>query len=263
MPSRGFNVRAAVNAREKHPDKWAENILREHGNGQDEITRPLKSALESVSALDAKNEVQLLACVAERALAALASKSRNGDGDALWHFASSAIMAAEGLSQITRANPKALVPVAQGHVRWPLMTSTHPFVSDKQSLLREIKLGSSYPWLQLDKYSKWKKDTASAIAFELVKYLDEARQDNLEIVFACGSVGRMRKVLPAFSKETAEKWWLFAKDALLQSYPEPQNVPELASICTTPSRRKSKGRIKEAIVSKIRKRFFAMAAYHV
>ena len=202
-------------------------------------------------------DVQELAAIAERALGLLAAKARNGDGRALWEFASAAWRATEGLSQMTRRNPSALAPFAATVNRWPLMRSTAPLCSDSDDTLRAIGLGASLP-ICLDQHSKWKPDFASLCAFALFKHLEDIREVN-PIVELPGQDVSAKEWLPEFNRESAPNWWAVAWQCLLASYPRPESVAELGRIVTSPSKRKSPGRIRQAIHDTLRRRFLAIA----
>lgn len=218
----------------------------------------MSSSFQAVKDLDEKGELLFLAAIAQKILGTLAGRARRGDGEALFRFAFLVQQSAQGLSQITKANPTAVQPVARHCGRWPIMRSTHPLNSDSDSILQEIGLNEDGLPICLDKDAKWKLDTAGTIAIHLLEYLLSDWNDNPQCVFAGNKVARLKEVLPPFSQDSAPKWWTLAECVFLRSYPEPHKVSELAAICTTPSRI-SPGRIKEAILTKIHQRFLHMA----
>jgi hypothetical protein len=216
---------------------------------------PLKRQLEEIDKLGEQREFAFLAAIAQRALGLLSCASRNGSGEALYHFVPLVTDAAEALSQITKASPKAVRPIASKCIGWPLMRSTQPRVSDSDSILKEIQLGSALPF-SLDKYSKWKSDRAAGTAIALYRYLENRRQSGVK--WTCANGVLHWKKVPAFNRDSVEDWWHLAKQIFLRSYPNPHLVAELQIINTAKSRN-SPGRKKEEILSKIRERFVAIA----
>jgi hypothetical protein len=200
-----------------------------------------------------------LASLAERTLGELIGRSRNGDGKALWYFTVLANRAAGVVSEIARTNPKVLQPVARQRELWPIMKSTNPKLSDPDSVLKAIDLFGGVP-IQMDEHSKWKPDDASGIAVALYQHIETLREENPIIQVNEEKPKRFKNVLPPFSKQTCEQWWKVAKYFLLAAYPSPEREPELIKIIP-PSQRKTPGRTKQAILEKIRARFFAFAKH--
>ena len=173
--------------------------------------------------------------VAEHALTHLAVYARAGNKEAREQFVGIVHKATEGLSEMTRLRPKDMIPLASYVARWPLMKSTRTRSSDPDHLLRAIKLGSALP-LNLTKKSGWKDDYASFVAGQLQEYLHEMREGEAKRgIFGDGKTYVMKEVIPPLRKDTAPRLWYFAKQILLQSYPKPSRVTELAKICTSPS----------------------------
>lgn len=185
-------------------------------------------------------ETGSLAGRASNALLELARRTREGDGHALWAFARMVCRAAEELSRITAAKPENLKPVARHLLRWPLMRSRNPRLSDPRQWLKDIGLGTGRPIVS-DEVSKWKLDAAAEAAMDLIDYMTKT--------FA---------LTPPLTREHAAHWWPIAKAALLNTYQDPVRVPELAAMVTAPTRKLSPGRKREAILSTIRARFEAM-----
>jgi len=201
--------------------------------------------------------VVLAAAEAEIALSNLAMLARKGNGKALWQFARIAHDVTESLGQMARTNPMALRPFSRNCTRWPMMRSTHPLNSERDKLLQEIELGKS-TGVQLDKFSKWKPDYASNVAGRLMTHIEHIRKENPICLDGKQKI-EFSKFLPPFSKQTAQQWWFIAKKFLLASYPKPECVKELNQIATSPTKRKSLGRVRAAILEKIRTRFFNLA----
>ncbi len=62
-----------------------------------------------------------------------------------------------------------------------------------------------------------------------------------------------------FGIDSHEQWWLLAKRRLLQSYPEPEEIEELTSLVTAPSRKEYPSTMRQAIFRKLQTAFRALA----
>lgn len=176
----------------------------------------------------------------------------------IFSFVSMVHTAAEGLSEMTRLRPKDLIPMANQAARWPLMKSFRAESSDSDILLRAIKLGSALP-VSFAKKARWKDDFASLVAGELQKYLHNMRESEFKRgVFGDGKSYMMKEVIPPLRKDTASRLWHFAEQILLQSYPKPDEVAELAEICKSPSWQKPPSRKVQGILNAIKARFLKM-----
>jgi len=222
-----------------------------------DIDEDVQRAMRAYCSPFSDKGVVLAAADAEIALSNLAMLARSGNGKALWQFARLACDVVEGLGEITRSNPDAIKPFARHRARWPMMRSTHPLNCDKDKLLEDIELGKA-GGVQLDKFSKWKPDYAATVAGQLIGHLEFIRQEN-PFCFDGKQKVCFSDFLRPFSKETAPHWWFLAKKFLLATYPKPETVKELNGIVTSPTKRASPGRIRAAILEKIRARFFHLA----
>jgi hypothetical protein len=205
---------------------------------------------------DGGDNIKTLRRTADEVISHLNHKAWSGDGVALAHLAAIARSACEALSQIVRTNPKALAPIARKHGTWPMMRSTHPLNCDPDEWLNAMELGADIP-INLDQCSKWKpQGMATQCAFSLYQHLESIRQnDEIEAIN-----GRARgEWLPPFSRDTAGQWWDVAWAFLLKTYPQPEQVAELNQIVKGPRKRRSPGRLRDAIKRTIQQRFTAMA----
>jgi hypothetical protein len=122
----------------------------------------------------------------------------------------------------------------------------------------KLELGAGTP-LELDKYSKWKQDAATDIAFSLLTYLWKGWRENRSEFSDYAALGERIDELPKFTDDSSDQWWKLAKAVFLFSYPEPQTIRELAALVTTHSKKKSPGRIKQGILEKLKGRFKSLA----
>lgn len=218
----------------------------------------LRTGLMAVNELVSRGEHAFVKAIAHQAAALIAAKARGGSGEALHRYATLTVELAEGLSEMTKRDAEALRPVARECWRWPQMRSRSPRLCDPDSALDEIELSKALP-ARLDRYSKWKGDYAANVAVRLHRYIDGLRCDDTLAPMPDGSWKPLGAALPNYEQDSAILWWPVAERALLESYPRPEELPEFRAIRISPSRGKSPGRTREAILSAIRARFIAIA----
>ncbi|MGD0651671.1 MAG: hypothetical protein ABSA97_11130 [Verrucomicrobiia bacterium] len=172
-------------------------------------------------------------------------------------------VACSELNELARKHPEIFHRFTRkGYWKWPVMKSTYPeFGDNEDELLKKLQLAKDLP-LRLDPRAQWArsiKDDAGRFAWSLLWYVWRARSENNRWGFDFGDVGKMVDELPPLNKRSAPKWWGVAKTALLYTYPNPEQVDELKGIVTAPSKRRSPGRIKQAIFDILEKRFLSYA----
>ena len=104
---------------------------------------------------------------------------------------------------------------------------------------------------------KW--DDAADIAFALLCYLWESRSENRKPETDCGKIGEAVDRLPKFKDDSADEWWKAARVVFLFTYPKPETVPELAKLVKPLTKRRSPGRMKQAILDLLKARFIGFA----
>ncbi len=196
-----------------------------------------------------------LASLATGALSRLAHKARTGDGKALWHFAQITANACHALDQMTAHDRKAMRPLARTMLTWPMPRSRYKRNCPPESWLEEMQLGKDLPIAQ-GAQAKWEtRGWATRYALALYSHLERIRQNGDITVDGKPT----RKWLPPFTRKTAPLWWSVARQFLLASYPQPERVPELARMVTAPTKRKSPGRTRAAILALLKTRFLSIA----
>lgn len=184
-------------------------------------------------------------------VATLAKGAQGGNAGSAWALARLAQLATHELGHIGRDRPELLRTCARNEDAWPVMKSKRNALSDEEKeLFSKIELGAD-AILELDPATaKWKMDSAGRIAYSLLRYVEHARK-----------VATIAKSLEPFSDDTAPAWWNAAELALFDSYPRAtlHNVPELNAIVTSKSKRKSPGRIRQAILETLKSRFLSFA----
>lgn len=138
---------------------------------------------------------------------------------------------------------EALRRIARESTTWPALISERPEqLADLDAQLKALELGRDRP-LSPVKPSVFGNDEGSAIAFSLLDYV------------STNCPGGM----PVFSGESEQQWWEAAEEALLATYPEPELIEELSRLVTGPSKRKSPGRLRQAILDMLERRFKSLA----
>jgi hypothetical protein len=191
-------------------------------------------------------------------LTKLAQRARSGDGKALWYFLKLANEMGEGLWGMMEVNRESMRPFARQCGRWPMMRSTNPRLCAPDEWLSDLQLGDEVP-IQNDQHSKVKPDHAADVARQLFFFLEDQRQRGVMFILPDGKRRKAKDVLPPFTTSSAKIWWPFAEHTFSRSYPEPEKDEWLSHIASTPSRRRSPGRMREQILTKIRERFLHMA----
>ena len=148
-----------------------------------------------------------------------------------------------------------------GYYLWPVMKSTYPeFGDDEKALLTKLQLGKDLPLRQdpKAKWARWVKDDAGKIAWHLLWYVWHARSENNAWGADFGEFTIMADALARPNKKSAPKWWEVAKAALLYSYPNLEEVDEFKRLVTAPTKRRSPGRIRQAILDILKARFISL-----
>ncbi|GEM_PF-5629688 len=231
--------------RRRHPDLIKPSAAREPDLDEQAVAlgqfdEEVRHCLRALTALESRKAHWLVHSVLRHGLAGLAAEARGGDGKALCAIAYIAVETCEALSQITRANPAALRPVARKTIRWPLMRSKNPRCCDSDEILSQIGLGIDCP-VVADLYSKWAPSFPTSVASDLLSFLvQECRTDREAI------------------RKNPERAWQAAKAAFLRTYPKPETIPDFDEMVTTAKGRKSDGRRRERIMTTIKRRFLSL-----
>lgn len=210
-----------------------------------------------------KSNVVAASADAEKALTTLAKLARDGDGKALWQFASIISQSVEALNEIAQKSPEALVPYASQIPRWPMMRSLAPLLCDNDELLKKLKVGSATGF-EIHKGSKWKPDYAAVVAAALMRHIDEIRRNGefLDVKLGERCKAKFRSPLLPFSKKSKAAipgWWPIAKEFLHAACPRPEEIIELDTLVTSESGRRYPSTRRRAILEMIKARFMALA----
>jgi hypothetical protein len=191
----------------------------------------------------------------------LAQRASDGDANAGMELARLASESTARLNKILKRKPELVRELARVRRAWPIIKKRNADLSeDERDLFAAIQLGRD-DFIELDaQTAKWRFDDAGLIAYGLLSYVRDARSKSDRLDY--GTFGKLtkRKLNHDFDEDSSLDWWNFAKRVLLCSYPEPQAIDEFKNLVPLSSpKRKSPGRLKQAILRVLKSRFLSFA----
>ena len=187
----------------------------------------------------------------------LFAAAKQGNEEAASSVAEILLRGVSQLTELAKANPNLLRGAARRSLKWPVLKSRHPYISEEhEKLFGELNLGYDLPFY-FDRSSHWKMDDFTEIALDLLGYVWRSRKENSGL-YDYSRVGELADSLPEFRKGTnANKWWELAKAHLLFSYPKPEMIPELADLVRL--KRRTPSIVRARILERIEQRFMNFA----
>ena len=184
----------------------------------------------------------------------LQHRARLGDAVAAQQLAFLAAMSAATVTEIAKAKPELLRPMARKWHVWPVLKFAREVPSAREKeIFSAIQLGADSP-IELDPATaKWKLDGAGELADSLRAHVETMRVNYYNCNY--GEIGVRAGRLPPFDDKSANDWWAVAESAMLDTYPEPGKVPEFQALLPTSAKRRSPSRILEIL----RNRFMSLA----
>ena len=165
------------------------------------------------------------------------------------------------MNELARTHPRIFQRFSRELWKWPIMKSTCPeFGDDETALLNRLKIGKDLP-LRLDRKALWARqidDEAGRIAWHLLWYIRRVRSENNTCGANYGEFSKMADALARPNRKSAPKWWEVAKAILLYSYAKLEEVDEFKRLVTAKSKRRTSGRIRQAIFDKLKDRFISL-----
>jgi hypothetical protein len=162
------------------------------------------------------------------------------------------------LMKIAEKNPEILRPIARQKESWPMMMSKHPgYKVDHLKFLESLKQGED----ALFDVNQTSRDGTQKAAVE------KGTRGIAQKLYVClwvewNQTGQKLDGVPVpqfcYDAETISVWWKVAKARLLESYPTPHKVPELARISSAPSR-KYPAQKKDDILRRLKAAFLGLA----
>jgi len=159
------------------------------------------------------------------------------------------------VDRLNNLPPEILRKVGSRSATWPLIDSPQRNLrDDRKTIFANTQVGKGLP-VEIDSSARWILDEAGELAASLLAALHNAKQSER------GPLWSKVRSLPPFEDEpeTLLAWWVAAWDLFRSSYPHPEEVPEFNRLVTAKSKRKSPGRIKQAIQETLQARFYSLA----
>jgi hypothetical protein len=127
-------------------------------------------ALDDVNRLNRTWKVDVLVGMGQSTILSLPQKATDDDADAVQTLATLARMATIYLTEIGKAKPELLRPLAQGVREWPVVKQKNTQLSESENdLFQKIQLGKS-DFVNFNKRPQWSLDAAGKIAYSLLWY---------------------------------------------------------------------------------------------
>jgi hypothetical protein len=223
--------------------------------------------------------------VAQNAVNALKDRALAGDANAAEGLAFIASITAKQLEDLANTRPALFENFVSGCSAWPVLFSLHPGrASQCRDLLRRLGVGTRseieassragwHPKVEANRYALALRDTLTANAI-LVTQLEtalralrgnaEAKAKVKAILRNFPSWARECPKLPPLSKATASDWWKLGKQALQETFPDPQKVEPLRRLVVTKLREQrvewKAGDWRSKIFDRIRKALITIVA---
>ena len=213
----------------------------------------------------------------ERYLALMSALAKAGRGEAGRNMARYALRTTACISELVTTKPEQFGSVAEKELRWPVLLSPNPILSQPVPNWKRLGLGENYPFkLHPDKRLNV-TDAAGKVALKLWFYVYRMRERTLEVLNQHGlAVANLKPEgvkeplhiqaahLPEFTCESTvvAKWFTVAQAALISAYPDRNDptklnteIPQLNAIVEAARDRATKGRWRGRIWSGLRKSF--------
>ena len=178
-----------------------------------------------------------------------------GDAAGLLHYLVS--VGCKSLMEIAKTNPEVLRPIARKEMSWPLMMSKHPgYRVDYIQLLSALRQGAdgffdadqtSRDGTQRGPIEKGTREIAKKLYICLLSEWIQTghKLDGIPVAEFCDD------------EKISTKWWKVAESRLLEAYPKPNEISELARIAA-PSRKHPSDK-NANIRRKLKKAFLGLA----
>lgn len=195
----------------------------------------------------------------------LFSKAKQGDPIAAERLLSLVILLTRMLDQLDGSPKSPLAELQKWNIRWPRLVSNHPFY--RTDAAPPEKLGAGYPF-QINSSSRWDPENPiTQVAVHLIVYLTRLRQalkrfKETAVGGAATFTEPMHRLLQLGNlQENAPAWWEEAWGHFTESYPKPEEETFFQRWVQGESHKKSPGRIRERIRSKLRDTFLSVSGY--
>ena len=217
----------------------------------------------------------------EHYLVLMTALAKAGRGEAGRNMARYALRATDCIRELVKTNPEQFRAVAELELRWPVLRSPNPVMSQTDPDWERLGLGAVFPFrLHADKRLNV-TDAAGQVAVKLWFYVYFLRKNTLQVLHQhsltvadlkpeCNKVYLYIQAarLPDFAPESmvVQKWFAAAQAALISAYPDPNDpaklnteIPQLNAMVKGDRDRATKGRLRHRISERLEKKFYWIA----
>ena len=232
----------------------------------------------AVAAWSSDDVVRHLHDKLERYLALMAALAKAGREEAGRNMARYALRATACASELVATNPEQFRSVAEKELRWPVLHSPNPIMSQADPDWERLGLGAGFPF-RLHADSRLNvTDAAGEAALKLWFYVHRLRENTLEVLQRHNlTVADLKPEgdeeplhmqaarLPQFAPESTvvRNWFAVARAALVSAYPDRKDaaqlntkIPQLNAIVEAARDRATHGRWRSRIWERLEKKFY-------
>jgi hypothetical protein len=192
-------------------------------------------------------------------------KAKQGDPVAAERFLSLVMLLIKKLDELGKSSPSTIAALQQWNIRWPRLVSNHPLYRTQAAPPDD--LGGGYPF-QISSSSRWNPESPiTQVAVHLILYLARLRLA-LKRFQATGSNASAKFSEPMHRllqlgdlQENAPSWWDEAWLHFTASYPKPNDDWLFRRWVQGETHKKSPGKVRERIRSKLRDAFLSVSGY--
>lgn len=192
-------------------------------------------------------------------------KAEQGDPTAAERFLSLVVLLIKKLDELEKSSPSTVATLQRWNIRWPRLVSNHPFY--RAQAFPPEDLGSGYPF-KVNPSCRWDPESPiTQVAVHLILYLTRLRQA-LERFRATGNNATAKFAEPMHRllqlgdlQENAPDWWEEAWLHVTARYPKPEEDWIFRRWVQGETHKRSPGRVRERIRSKLRDTFLSVSGY--
>lgn len=162
------------------------------------------------------------------------------------------------LRALVDEHPSLLADMMQKSPQWPMLVSLHPENEQaNKAFLKKHRIGESAD-VNAHSGARWNRDNpATRWAMDVIETIRSNQQKFPLLAKPYPNWVKKCAALPALSKDSAAEWWAVGKLALLEQYPEPQKLSELAKLAKAET---CESRKKHRILEQIGRALHSIAA---
>ena len=225
-----------------------------------------KEAFGTKSPADEEKDRNLLAdYMAAHYAEVLFLKAKHGDPIAAERLLSLVMLLIKKLDELGKSSPATVEALQKWNIRWPRLVGNHPFYRTQADPPQ--KLGSGYPF-KINSGNRWNPESPiTKVAVHLILYV--TRLQSAAKRFMDGNANKVVKfeqslcnLLPLGDlQDNAPAWWEEAWLHFTARYPHPEDDWLFRQWVQGETHKKSPGRIRERIRSKLRDAFLSVSGY--